>query len=171
MMRKTRFILVCCVALLAANVGFPPADLRAETTVVVYARAEIPTKLGVGVSSDTSFGTLARPDYTGTAVLSPVQGQVHGNLESVGQEMPRLATIHIAAIPGQTFGIAVGDLARIGGKSRQLNISGFTHNAGAAPVANARGRSEFKIGATLHIPVYMLSGIYNGSFDVIVSNN
>ncbi len=170
-MRKTSVLLACGAALLAANVGFPPADSRAETSVVVYVQAEISTKMGVGASSDMSFGTLVRPNYTGSAALSPARDQIHGNPQSVSQEMPRVATIHIAALPGQTFGIAVDGAARIGGKSRLLEISNFTHDAGATPVANARGRSDFKIGATLHMSVYTRSGIYNGSFDVIVSNN
>lgn len=168
---KTGIILACGAALLAVNVGFPPAGSHAESTVVVQAHAHIPTKLGVGASSDMSFGTLARPNYTSTEVLPPARGLSRGNPKSVVQEIPRVATIHIAANPGQTFGIAVDGSSRIGGNSRLLEISIFTHDAGATPVANARGRSEFRIGATLDMSVYTRSGIYNGSFDVIISNN
>jgi hypothetical protein len=170
-MNKNGMILACGAAFLVATIGLLPVNSRAETTVVVYAQAIIPTTVGFGGATLLDFGTFARPKNTGTVELSPVRGQAKWNLKSLGREKPRPASMYVAALPGQTFGIAVGGSTRIGGKEKLLEISNFTHNAGATPVASARGGVDFNIGATLYISENTPSGLYRGSFDVIISNN
>ncbi len=170
-MNKNDMILACGAAFLVATIGLLPVNSRAEVTAVVFAQATIPTTVGFGGATLLNFGTFARPKNTGTAELSPVRGQSQWNLKSLGREKPRPATMHIAALPGQTFGIAVGGSTRIGGRERLLEISNFTHDAGATPVASARGGSDFNIGATLYVSENTPSGLYKGSFDIIISNN
>lgn len=170
-MNKNSMILACGAAFLVATIGLLPVHSRAETTVVVYALATIPTTVGFGGLTLLDFGTFARPKNTGTVELSPARGQAQWNLKSLGREKPRPASMYVAALPGQTFGIAVGGSTRIGGREKLLEISNFTHNGGTTPVASARGGADFNIGATLYISENTPSGLYRGSFDVIISNN
>ena len=183
--------MLCGTAMLAMVVGLPilnanagladQGTVRTEVTplpsatggltVQGTASAKIEQQFQIGEASVLTFGTFARPTFTGTAELSPIEGLLHCNLTSIGRDKSEPATIRIGAVPGQTFGIAVGKAARIGGNSANLEVSLFEHDAGATPVVDASGGLVINIGASLYVAKGTPNGLYKGNFDIIVSNN
>lgn len=55
------------------------------------------------------------------------------------------------------------------GAGDTMLITGFTHNAGAAPQLNASGTGIFGVGARLNVNANQQPGIYTGSFNVTVN--
>lgn len=155
------------LAMLLAGPGRAAADESAE--VMIY--ASVAASLEVTGSSTMTFGTLARNAGSGTAELSPVKGLINCNMAPIGASQPEPAYLTVSAVPGQTFGVALSNVARVGRGPLEIEVASFTHDAGPTPVVGYAGVKQIRLGATMYVTRGAQSGVYSGNFDVIVTNN
>ena len=156
--------------MLSVLLAFPaaaPADETAEAMIF----ATVAANLEVTGSSKMTFGTFAAGIESGTAELSPVKGLINCNMVSTGTNPPEPAYLTVSAYPGQTFGVALSKIARVGRGPLQIEVSSFTHDGGPTPVVGFSGFRLIKLGATMYLTEGAPNGVYSGNFDVIVTNN
>ena len=149
----------------------PKEGAAAEVSAKAEVYATVATPLEIASATHMTFGTFAEPSEPGSAELSPFEGLVRCNLATLDRNGSKPASITVNADPGQTFGLALSDVARVGNGPMQIEVSSFTHDAGATPVVDYRGARQLKVGATLFVTRDAPSGAYRGNFDVIVTNN
>ena len=147
------------------------AEAAADETAEAMIYATVATSLNVTGSSTMTFGTFAANTEPGTAELSPVKGLVNCNMASIGGNRAKPAYLTITAYPGQTFGVALSNVARVGRGPLQIEVSSFTHDGGPTPVVGFNGVRQIKLGATMYLTKGAPNGVYSGNFDVIVTNN
>lgn len=163
--RKTACGLGAAALVLSASVGGVSAD-----TAQSIAIASVGAQLAVREATPMRFGTVAPPAESATVELTPLSATVNCGLSRIGGERALAASVALRGAPNQTFSVALPTRARMGGASG-IDVATFVHDAGPTPTIDRSGAVQFRIGATLFVAEKTSSGVYSGSFDVIVSNN
>lgn len=169
-MTRARKIFATASAVLAV-LAMQPQRSAAGITDKAQVRAIVAPVLEIASASELTFGTFAVSRQAGSAELSPVSGLIRCNLAALGRNRSRPAALTISADPGQTFGIALSNVARVGRGPLQIEVSSFTHDAGTTPVVDFNGARQLRLGATLYVTGTVPGGRYRGNFEVIVTNN
>lgn len=160
------------IAVVTLAIAMAPAPALSQSdSTAAQINARIAQPVGLNNTDDMSFGWLARPANAGIAQLTPANQSVSTGLALIKLDGALPAKIVISGAPNQTVGLLVGDMARFGGKNRQIAVSGFTHSGGPMPALGPDGRATIELGATLRLAANARDGRYKGVFDVIVSNN
>lgn len=170
MKKRGRTILISGSTVLAV-LAMQPEETAAGVRDKAMIYANIATTLEIASASQMTFGTFAETSEAGTAELSPVNGLIRCNMAVIGGDGSKPAFVTVSADPGQTFGVALSNIARVGRGPLQIEVSSFTHDAGTTPVVDYNGARQLKLGATLYVTSNAPRGTYRGSFDVIVTNN
>lgn len=150
----------------ASVVGGASAD-----TAQSIAIASVGAQLAVREATPMRFGTVAPPAESATVELTPLSATVNCGLSRIGGERALAASVALRGAPNQTFSVALPTRARMGSGASGIDVATFVHDAGPTPTIDRSGAVQFRIGATLFVAEKTSSGVYSGSFDVIVSNN
>ena len=166
-----RSVIKTLFAVVAVAAVSPALALNESDSTTGRIDAVIASPVAVTEASDMFFSWIAQPASPGTARLTPANRVVSSGLALAKLDDASSAKIVISGAPNQTVGLLIDDIANIRTGAQKITISSFTHNGGQSPALGPDGKATIELGATFHFAANTQSGLYRGSFDVIVSNN
>jgi hypothetical protein len=158
--------------LLAAVASFATFGDAVADTAVATAYTTIVSPMTVAEVSQLRFGTVWFHGSAGTVAISPGGKLSLLGVEVADQDEAASASIKMVGSYGQTYTISLPRTMTFGIGENIVEVTGFTHDAGATPTLDPDGYGRFNIGATLilregRLPV----GNYAANLRVVVSNN
>ncbi|MBN2730557.1 MAG: DUF4402 domain-containing protein [Bacteroidales bacterium] len=170
-MKKSIFILASLIAMIFVNVELSAQTATASATANSSARIVSPLELIKEV--DLAFGNIAAGPSAGTVTIA-TDGSRTGNggitLIAAGNSNSA-ATFVVVGYPNATFTIDIPVSTTIEYNGNQMVVDNYVSDLGASSVLDGIGEATLNVGATLNVASNQQSGLYTGTFDVIVAYN
>ena len=157
--------------------------VRAQVTTNSLATAKIVEALTLKNTQKLDFGTMSIP--TGdVSVIYPTSGTrtstVPANIVLISTEIGNAAHFAVTGAIGYQYKITLPQdnliKIKIGATSTEMSIDNFTSrttsvsgNDGEKGILSSSGTDDFTVGATLKLLNAQQPGVYDGSFDVMVT--
>lgn len=121
---------------------------------------------------DLDFGTLLRGTTAGTVVINPVTSArtTTGGVTAAGGA-PQAAQFFTYSTGNKTLQVNRGPLPvlnRVGGGAT-MNVSVLTLNGPTLRFIGPAGLLDLRVGGTLNVAANQMDGVYNGTFQIIVT--
>ena len=167
-MKKLTFLVISLII----TVFSLKAQSGASASATANVTAEVVQVITVDKTSDLNFGTFAGGSTSGTVSIetSGVRNYTGGTaLLSTNLGNPATFTVHgqnqaqyFITLPSPNSIILVKS-----GTNNQMIVSSFVHNA--TGVLSGNGEEVFNVGAVLQVSEFQPAGLYEGTFNVIVT--
>jgi len=179
-MKKIRYLLAGLFFLTIATQKLKADDISvihgASASTTATAKATVVTVISIEKNSDLNFGTFA-PGASGGTVSVELTGSrsVTGSIILLNQEGATRAAFTVTGTPNANYYVKLptdeGSIVPLTGPSgaEPMKIISFVHNASGR--LNAEGKEIFNVGGKLSVGAGQPSGVYTGTFDVIVAYN
>lgn len=172
-------VIVCIAFLMIAGTI---TNVRAQVPATSPASAKIVAALTVANTLKLDFGSMSIP--TGAVnVTYPTSGtrtaDIPANIVLISTEPGNAAHFAVTGAAGYHYKIKLPDnpiKIKIGATTTEMSIENFTShttslsaNDGVNGILSPLGADDFIVGATLNLINAQQSGVYDGSFDVMVT--
>lgn len=135
--------------------------------------ANIVQPIGLVKSSDLTFGSIASAQSQESVTISPEGNRIASGgvtLISAG-DASYAASFSVVGYPYATFSIGLPSSVIIISGTDQMSVNNFVSSLGLSSSLDPQGEATLNIGATLNVNPNQESGVYIGSFDIVVAYN
>ena len=172
-MKNLKFITLAIAILGFTSISF--AQTNPTVSATAAAGANIIAPIAITKNVDMNFGNIA-PSATvaGTVTLA-----TNGTRTNSGASLPAVEGTVAAAqftVTGEgdsafTISMPADNAIKLVGAGTDMNLTGFTNDAGGATSALITGTKVINVGATLHVGQSQAAGAYTANFAVTVNYN
>lgn len=170
-MKKSIIFLASLLALVFVSIEGKAQTATATATASASARIVAPLEIMKDV--DLAFGNIAAGPSAGTVTIA-TDGTRTGNggitLIAAGNNSAA-AEFSIIGYPDATYTIDLPSSIVIEYNGEQMVVDNFVSDLGSVSQLSSIGEGFLSVGATLNVDANQASGLYTGSFDVIVAYN
>jgi spore coat protein U-like protein len=149
------------------------AQTGAQASATADAKATVVEVISIDKVDDLDFGTFASGITAGTVSMETSGTRnPSGGVVLLTTHVGHPATFTVHGTASETYFVALpadnSVTLTLSGGSAQMTIASFTHNATGA--LDGTGKEEFNVGGVLNVAANQPAGLYEGTFDVIVTH-